>query len=265
MSTVARFHSWAEGLKRRSRRRTGGTPTEDPDSSTPPPQPGPDEHLARGREFYSRWLGPGTLAFDVGANIGDRSRMFLELGARVVAVEPQPDCVQALRKLGDDRLTVEQVALGPSPGLATIRIASESTISSMSDEWIGRVQRSGRFAGYEWLETIPVEVTTLDSLVERHGYPDFCKIDVEGYERHVVDGLSRRLPLLSFEYAVENADGADAVLTRLEELGFARFNFVPEETFSFIWPEWRDIRAVRSHLTSLPAGDLPWGDVYAAG
>jgi len=262
MSAASWFRTWAEN---RVKRRRADPQPEDPERSTRRDLTGDDPHLARGREFYSQWLRPGTLVFDVGANVGDRSRMFLELGARVVAVEPQPDCAQALRRLGNDSLVVEEIALGTSPGFATIRVASESTISSMSDEWIGRVQRSGRFARYEWLETIPVEVTTLDSLIDRHGLPDFCKIDVEGYERDVVSGLSQPLPMLSFEFAVEYADGAEAVLTRLEELGFERFNFAPEETFSFVWDEWRDIHELRTQLASLPPAELAWGDVYAAG
>jgi FkbM family methyltransferase len=196
--------------------------------------------------------------------VGNRSRVFLELGARVVAIEPQPDCVQELRRFGDERLLVEQVALGASPGVSELRISDANTISSMADEWIGRVQRSGRFSQYRWAETIRVEVTTLDALIERHGRPDFCKIDVEGYEREVVGGLSQRVPLLSFEFAVECSDAASSVLDRLEQLGFTRFNFSPEETFTLVWDDWRGADALRSHLQSFPDTGLAWGDVYAA-
>ena len=83
--------------------------------------------------------------------------------------------------------------------------------------------------------------------------------------REVVAGLSRRLPLLSFEFAVEYADGAEAVLDRLEGLGFDSFNFSPEETFSLVWDEWRDVDALRTYLSSLTQAGLAWGDVYAAG
>lgn len=264
MTPPSRVRAWAQSRlhRRRDHARIGAEAGQNVDSSLEITEA--RQHL-RGREFYSRWVRPGTLVFDVGANVGDRSRMFLELGARVVAVEPQPSCVGSLRSLGDDRLVVEQLALGASPGVAEMRIASASTISSMSDEWIARVQRSGRFAQYEWTDAIRVKVETIDSLINRYGQPDFCKLDVEGYEREVVAGLSRRLPLLSFEFAVEYADGAEAVLDRLEGLGFDSFNFTPEETFSLVWDEWRDIGALRNHLSSLAQSGLAWGDVYAAG
>src|SRR5688572_28540682 len=48
-------------------------------------------------EFYRQFLAPGELCFDVGANVGNRVKIFLKPGARVVAVEPQRECVRTLR------------------------------------------------------------------------------------------------------------------------------------------------------------------------
>lgn len=39
--------------------------------------------------FYGQLIRPGNLVFDVGANMGNRSKIFLRLGAKVVAFEPQ--------------------------------------------------------------------------------------------------------------------------------------------------------------------------------
>ena len=44
------------------------------------------------KKFYSSFIHPDDLTFDAGAHLGNRTRIFLELGARVVAVEPQPAC-----------------------------------------------------------------------------------------------------------------------------------------------------------------------------
>lgn len=41
------------------------------------------------------------------------------------------------------------------------------------DEW-----KHGRFADYIWHEQIDVSVTTLDQLINEHGIPAYCKIDV---------------------------------------------------------------------------------------
>jgi hypothetical protein len=46
--------------------------------------------------LYARFLRPGDLAFDIGAHVGDRIASFRRLGARVVALEPQPGPARAI-------------------------------------------------------------------------------------------------------------------------------------------------------------------------
>ena len=72
--------------------------------------------------FYREFLGPGDLAFDVGAHVGSRVRAWRKLGARVVAVEPQPDCVRVLRLLfgRDPQVVLVTDALGAQPGTAQL-------------------------------------------------------------------------------------------------------------------------------------------------
>jgi FkbM family methyltransferase len=217
----------------------------------------------KARRFYSQWLNPGALCFDIGANVGDRSRVFLALGARVVAAEPQPDCIGALRRLQHPRLTVEPVALGALAGTAELHIATATTISSMAPEWIRRVRASGRFGEHEWSSTIQVEVTTLDALIARYGRPALCKIDVEGYETEVIAGLSQPLPLISFEFVPEFAEGGRAAVRRLEGLGMTQFNFSRGESLRFEWNEWRSATELLSHLDDLSRDSRLWGDIYA--
>ena len=45
--------------------------------------------------LYARFVRAGDLAFDIGAHVGDRIGSFRRLGARVVALEPQPLCARA--------------------------------------------------------------------------------------------------------------------------------------------------------------------------
>ena len=44
----------------------------------------------RGLNFYSELIKKDDLCFDIGANYGNRSEVFIKLGAKVVAFEPQP-------------------------------------------------------------------------------------------------------------------------------------------------------------------------------
>ncbi len=48
--------------------------------------------------FYSKLIKKNDLCFDIGANIGTKSKLFLSLGAKVIAFEPQQLCSQSLEK-----------------------------------------------------------------------------------------------------------------------------------------------------------------------
>lgn len=201
-------------------------------------------------DFYSQFVGPGSLVFDVGANVGSRTRVFLNLGCRVVAVEPQPALARRLRRMSS--VAVEQVALGAQPGRATLRIPQAHTIASLCDEWIAAVKRSGRFAEYNWTGEIEVEVTTLDALIKRHGLPDFVKIDVEGYEPEVIAGLAQPVRALSFEYVPEIAANGARCVRMLD--GY-EFNFAEGLRLELAW-RWVGPSEALRRLEGSGVGDI---------
>ena len=217
------------------------------------------------RRLYGQFLGPGDLAFDVGAHVGDRTRCFAGLGARVVAVEPQPDLAARLRRrfAGEPKVAVVAAALGARPGRATLFLSRRTpTVTTLSARWIERVQGSAGFERVAWEDRHEVAVTTLDELIARHGRPRFCKIDVEGFEAEVLRGLSQPLPALSIEYLPATIEVALAAVGRLAELGAYRFNLAEGERMRWLWPEWRGRRAVEDWLAMRRPGELS-GDVYA--
>src|SRR5712692_4662208 len=74
--------------------------------------------------LYGRFVKSGDLVFDIGAHVGDRIAAFRRLGARVVAVEPQPAFVKTLRLLyGRDRaVTIEPLAVARNPGMLDLKL-----------------------------------------------------------------------------------------------------------------------------------------------
>ena len=68
--------------------------------------------------LYGRFVKRGDLVFDIGAHVGDRVASFRRLGARVVAVEPQPALVKVLKLFygRDADVAIEAVAVGRSTG-----------------------------------------------------------------------------------------------------------------------------------------------------
>ncbi len=78
------------------------------------------------REFYRGVLQPPGLVFDIGANVGVLSAVFASLGARVVASEPNADCVRHLQlSYASKRIEVIQAAIGAKNGLAVLNVSNE--------------------------------------------------------------------------------------------------------------------------------------------
>jgi len=212
--------------------------------------------------LYGRFVKAGDLCFDVGANLGNRTETMLALGARVVCIEPQPACIKKLRKLfgKNEWVVIVGAALGEKEGRGDLAICEEEpTISTMSDKW----QSEGRFAGNnQWRKTLSVEVTTLDCLIARYGTPQFCKIDVEGFEVSVLRGLSHPVPMLSFEFTREFFIDAKACIDHLLSIGPAVFNASFGETMILMGEEWMNPEVLYKRIE---AEDDPflWGDIYA--
>lgn len=212
-------------------------------------------------ELLRRVLGAGRMAMDIGAHVGAKADRYLALGARVVCVEPLPECVAELRRRfdGDSRVAIVPRAVGAQPGRATLSVCTRAPyLSTLSSAWKG-----GRFRNEVWDREVDVLVTTLDALIEVHGMPDFCKIDVEGYERQVLAALSYRLPALSIEFAREAAGETALCLERLAVLGYSRFNLAFGEADAFAFPRWVGAAEVTAMIAGTP-DPLAWGDVYAS-
>lgn len=170
-------------------------------------RPAVRRELAAQQRYYELLLEdlvPGShRAFDIGANEGFVSAVLLKKGLLVTALDPDPRNARVLKARYSEGKAFRfyPFAAGEASGWLPFYQQKDGTaLSTLEPKWKGLVEKEGYrlYSGYEEAAQ-NVKVVTLDELIGEEGIPCLIKIDVEGYERRVLRGLSRRVPLLTFE------------------------------------------------------------------
>jgi FkbM family methyltransferase len=151
-----------------------------------------------------KFIRPGAMVFDVGANKGEWSRAVRKRvsDVRLFLFEPQAACAPYL---GIDGVVLTQAAIGETDGSAVLHspgdAAGNASMHARGDTY---------FAG-QTFESTEVVVISIDSFVEAHAIQsvDFMKMDIEGHELFALRGADRALTggvirALSFEFGSGN-------------------------------------------------------------
>jgi FkbM family methyltransferase len=208
-------------------------------------------------------LKAGDTVFDIGANTGAKTELFLKYNVKVICIEPQEECLVELTNkfYGNGCVTIIPLALS-SDGLPRMfRLANASTLSTFSEDFIERT-KSKRFKNYEWNAPIEIRTSTIDNLIENYGIPNFCKIDVEGSEVEVLKGLSYPIPCISIEYTPELKENALTCMNILESIGRYTYKYSEGESLTFSNDTWLAKDDMSEYLyTNIP--HIDFGDIYA--
>lgn len=146
-------------------------------------------------------------------------------------------------------------------------IFNEHTISSFSKDWIDAIKESGRFNKYNWNQIRDIEITTLDKLIQQYGKPKLIKIDVEGFEFEVLQGLSHPIEFLSFENTIpERKKSIIECLDRIVEIAGqnkVEFNYSVGESMKWTLHEWLSPEQMRAEIELDRFIHSAFGDIYS--
>lgn len=158
-------------------------------------------------EIMHRFVRPGDVAFDIGANVGLHSIVLSRLvgpSGKLCAFEPNTELLHALRFTIDQlrNATLFSIALSNKDAESELFIPPDNTVASLADWTIA----SPTFNQDGPSHVITCSERRLDDLVQtgQLPQPDFIKCDVEGAELRVFEGGAMTLnkvdaPIILFE------------------------------------------------------------------
>lgn len=174
------------------------------------------------------------LIFDVGLHRGEDTDFYLKKGFRVVAFEADPDLVAHCKArfrdaIAEGRLQIVEGAIAPEMAgehVAFYKNLQKSVWGTIDASWAERNEKSGA-------RSVKVEVVRVD-IVEAFltlGVPFYLKVDIEGADHLVLDGLHRlkdRPCYISIEAEELDFTRSVAQLDALRDLGYHGFKPVQQ-------------------------------------
>lgn len=211
-------------------------------------------------KLYKSLIKKSGLCFDIGANLGFKSKLYLSLSAKVIAFEPQESCYNALMKIKNrySNFEIYKVAIGSDNTELDLHVGNHIEVATLSKKFKAYFTTNNIY----WNHKKRVKVVTLDSQIETFGIPDFCKIDVEGYEYQILKNLTYKIPVIEFEFTGGFIEETIECVLKLDTLGSYNFNYILNEKPEFIFKNWVSSEEIITEIKSMNIKNLH-GNIFA--
>lgn len=201
------------------------------------------------KKFYSKLLHKNQLCFDIGANVGKKSEIFLKAGAKVIAFEPQKSCIPELVKLKNKykNFHFKSVALDNKEGFKSLFLSNYSEIATLSTSFVNLYKNKN----INWKNQEQVETITINKAIKLYGLPNYCKIDVEGHEYEILSILKFKISLIEFEVIAGFQEKAIELIKILNNKN-TLFNYTLNEQPKFMFKDWVKVDKIIEVIKAFP-------------
>jgi FkbM family methyltransferase len=218
--------------------------------------------ISKTAAFYKSFLFPiknssaSLLAFDIGANKGNKTKALLQSGFNVIALEPEKKSISTLkyRFEKNPKVTIIEKGVSSTEGVTEIYITeARSGLNTMNTKWketLHNKEESRWGTQVDFKEFYQVPLTTAENLFAEFGEPYFIKIDVEGFELEVIKGMKSLPSFISLEANLpEFAEETINCITLLNNLsGGVNFNYSFNE--KLILENWLTATEMISYISN---------------
>lgn len=177
--------------------------------------------------FLLHFLRPNDLFIDIGANIGSYTVLAsAEVKANSISIEPIPNTfANLINNISINKIEDRVNALN-------IGIGGKSEVLNFSESY----DCTNHVVGKDQVDSIEVNVNTLDSILAQKHNPVLIKIDVEGFETEVLNGAESTLEKGSLKAIIIELNGSGMrynyderlIHYKLIQHGFSPFDYNPK-------------------------------------